>query len=223
MKKLVILFLATFILSSCGTEEIPYLDEEHDEKAMACRIPPYFNSEEDFINYVLEVQNGTRDEIGEDYYWDELFAEITHYYKLKNPPQGAMIFAIQPGPITVRYDTHNFEYNGDNEHLWIRYSSDCSPNCSNCPPDCSMCHRCSGYDIETEEQWVNRKFPEESYILEKDGLKYYIRKENGMNYPHWRAEWYSANGNYMDARFPYRFTPEEVLGYISNIERIEIQ
>jgi hypothetical protein len=73
------------------------------------------------------------------------------------------------------------------------------------------------FDIEEEGLWVrtNRLEP---HIFELEGLTYYIWKGGNT----WIAEWVNADGYNMNAEFPLRFTAEEVLGYISDLERVEI-
>jgi hypothetical protein len=174
----------------------------------ASRPALYFNSEEEFINYVQNEDEGTRS-ARRDYRLDTL----THYYKFRNPPTGAKIQRIGPGTmgthITVTYDLQLIDANGNPEYspLQIRYNPhSIHPN------------------IETLSTggWTQRPFPEESYIFEEDGLKYYIWAGIGVSGMLWGAEWV-YEGYYMLAYFPFRFTAEEVLGYISDLERVEIR
>jgi hypothetical protein len=201
MKKLVILILAIFILSSCGTQT-PKIEESESSASYVGDVP-IFASEEELFEY---VQN--RDESAVDSEWAEFFAGITHYYKLKNPPPGATVSYIDPAAtIVVVYDTHVFDVSGHSEHLMIKYLP------------------YGSHGIETSSNWIQRQFPEESHIIEKDGLKYYIQKGTGLGglMMLWRAEWVNEDGYNMVANFPFRFTAEEVLGYISDLERVDIR
>jgi hypothetical protein len=131
----------------------------------------------------------------------------THYYRHISPPPGAIIEQIVLGPnIAVVYDTQRGDLEG--EHMMILYF-----------PDSSY----GSYDIETDGFWAEHQFPYESYVFELNGIKYYISKGMGWSLPTWVAEWVNVDRYNMRAQFPYRFTPEEVLGYISNIERVDIR
>jgi len=76
----------------------------------------------------------------------------------------------------------------------------------------------SSTDIETGISWPQRPFPDESYIREIDGVTYYIAKWTQT----WFVEWVNVDGHVMDTAFPYRFTADEVLAYVSDLERVEI-
>jgi hypothetical protein len=210
MKKLLILAVSAFLLVSCGAEVIPSEDYEgnHAENARVSGPWPHFESEEEFVDFILDAQSGTMDE-GDAFQYRNLdVGAVTHYYRLKNPPPEAIINSIRlaTGPITVVYDTQKKDATG--EHMMIEYSRN-SLNWS--------------YEIEESANWAWRPFPEESYIIKDEGLTYYISKRMGLSMPTWAAEWYNAEGYHMSGQFPYRFTAEEVLGFVSDLERVEIR
>jgi hypothetical protein len=202
MKKLLALAVSAFLLVSCGAEVIPTGDYEGDPTGNArVSMPhPTFNSEEEF----MEFMQGDRDEtaLGTHSFID--LNSLTHYYRLKNPPPEAIInYIALTSWVVIIYDTQKVDTKG--EHMMIQYGA-------------------SGfYDIEEEGQWVRRRAPfGESHIFEKDGFTYYIWKASAGEYSLWNAEWYNTDGYNMFAQFPFRFTAEEVLGYISDLERVEI-
>jgi hypothetical protein len=211
MKKVVTFILLVVILASCGTQTAEVIpSEEPESNYSVSKYPPAFPSEEEFVNHVLEVQNGIRDESCEYFGFDEFFVGISHYYKFKNPPPDAIIHSMSVGPIVVVYDTQKPNVGKIREHMMIQYYPD-----SLYPP----------FDIEEDGGWAWRPFPDESYVFEKNGIKYYIRKGTGLGETIllWGAEWVNEDGYYMKANFPSRFTAEEVLGYISDLERVEIR
>ena len=172
-----------------------------------------FSSEEEFIAYVREFQNNPQNAFvgNEDDEYNEFRGEygltmFTHYYKLKNPPTNAKIRVIFPTAnslVTIIYDTQMPDPEG--EHMMIQYG----PHLS--------------FDIATKSSWPDRPFPEESYIREIDGVTYYIAKWNSFGSIFlWAVYWINADGYHMTAEFPYRFTADEVLAYVSDLERVEI-
>jgi hypothetical protein len=205
MKKAVNFILAAIILSSCSapiapTPNIPEIADNDEPKVSYSIAPPDFFSEEEFIEYLLNIQSNVRDE---GYEYDEFgLVALTHYYKLATLPPEAIFYRITPvhGVSVV----HHIQAEESRERIMIRYSSYYS------------------FDIEEDGLWTERPFPEESHIIEHEGLTYYIRKVMGRDIPHWSVEWYNNDRYYMHSEFPYRFTPEEVLGYISDLERVEI-
>jgi hypothetical protein len=218
MKKLVILILAALmlLLISCETTtpnvtpeqtpDIPEVTGSEDEDRWEVHDRSnilHFYSEEELAEHFRNEDNGT---MGTHSASDN--RTPTHYYKLKNPPQGVEINHISIGSaVIVRYDN---ESTGEDYEptLWIQVAP-YSPT-----------------DIETR-LWSQRRFPEESYIREIDGITYYIWKGEGEGLRNssfflWGVAWVNADGYYMSAQFPYRFTAEEVLGYVSDLERVEI-
>jgi hypothetical protein len=209
MKRLLILAVSAFLLVSCGAEVIPSGDYEGDlaENARVSGPWPHFESEEEFVDFILEAQSGTMDEGDAFQYRDLDLNAYTHYYRLKNPPPGAVInfITITASPLSVDYDIDRIDGYGLRERIVIIYS----PH--------------SSYNIEDEGLWVRSRHSGESRIFEEDGLKYYIWQGISISErPLWSAEWVNADGYNMNAEFPYRFTAEEVLGYISDLERVEI-
>jgi hypothetical protein len=206
MKKLVILILVAVLLTSCELQELGVDSNiEPTESTVSSGYWPHFQSEDEFIEYVLNESSEMPTELSANSEGNS--SRITHYYRLKNPPLGASVSGISlAGEVTILYDTHEFEADGRREWLNIRYA----PNWS--------------VDIETDGDWRHRPFSDESYVYELDGIKYYVAKwtADGGTILCWGAEWINEDGYYMKALFPYRFTPEEVLGYISNIERVDI-
>jgi len=232
MKNLVVFLLATLLLSSCVTEkpitptpDIPVVipsEEPRESASYFGHIPPAFYSEEEFVEYALNFDSDTLIE-GREWRDEHNIPAPTHYYRLKTLPPDTIFHYIHfVSSIFIAYDTQK---DAIGEYLSIRQSSRCHLDClRRCPPRCSSCPLCDGScEIETGGFWTERLFPEESYIFEEEGLKYYIKKVSGDDYFLWAAEWYNADGYYMDAQFPYRFTAEEVLGYISDLERVEIR
>jgi hypothetical protein len=220
MKKLIILILAGlfFVLASCDTAEVSVTpeqtpdipevagsEEEEDPWCSSTRSNIlHFYSEEELAEHFRNEDNGT---MGTHSASDNRIP--THYYKLKNPPPGVEInhISIISGVI-VRYDN---ESTGEDYEptLWVLLAP------------------YSSTDIETGIVWPHRPFPEESYIRELDGITYYIWKGEGVGLRNssfflWGAAWVNADGYYMSAQFPYRFTADEVLGYVSDLERVEI-
>jgi hypothetical protein len=214
MKKLTTIIATMFLLVSCNpldplevitpgpTPSIPGIVDNDEPIISGTSVLPWFSSEEEFIEYMRSDQDETTNERNM-----HDFDEITHYYKLANPPQDIEIYLIAPGGgVGIVYDTKR---NESGEYMMIQY------------------HLGSGYidwsyNIEASTNWIERPFPEESHILEKEGLTYYISKWTAGTDFLWSADWYNADGYNMRANFPYRFTPEEVLGYISDLERVEI-
>jgi hypothetical protein len=202
MKKLVILILAALFLVSCERiDQIPDIPEMPDstEESRGHRNHMgdilNFHSEEELHDYFRG--GGTRGESEES-----SVVIPTHYFKFKNPPPEAVVLNMSiETAVTVRYDTQRTE---EEPTLWIKYVHTLQ------------------YDIETEGIWRSLAFPDESYIRELDGIKYYIRKGMGRDIPVWAVEWVNADGYNMRAQFPYRFTADEVLGYVSDLERVEI-
>jgi len=221
MRKLTVLILATLflVLASCETE-IPEITPEQTPD-----IPPEVtdNEEEDrwsVSDFSGELHFYSEEELHEHFQnggamrvesEDETrsYDVPTHYYKFKNPPTGVEITHIQIwGSVLVDYNNPN-----DAEDYGSTFSLRFSPTYSK--------------DIETEGLWTERPFPNESYIREVDGLTYYIRKVDGsiprIEIFFWSVEWYNSDGYYMHSYFPYdRFTPDEVLEYLSDLERVEI-
>jgi hypothetical protein len=212
MKKLLILGISAFLLASCISEEskvAPTREPTQTRENHGYNPPLDFSSEKDFLDYVQNEDEETQDERNE-FRLDTL----THFYKLKNPPTDAIIRRIRvtESVVTVVYDTQKPNDDGS-EHMMIQYSpkSLLSPHWS--------------YDIEEDGHWMNYPFPEEAYVFEKEEIKYYIRKVTGLGHTIllWSAEWYNADKYYMYSEFPHRFTAEEVLGFVSDLERVEIQ
>jgi hypothetical protein len=195
MKRLVILILAV-VLSSCGVQN-PEVVPGPAENARVSMPHPTFNSEEEF----MEFMQGDRDEtaLGTQSYLD--IDEITHYYRLKNPPPGAIVdYIAVTSWVIIMYDTQEADVEYFSRTIMIHYAPDY-------------------FDIEKEGFWVRRIPPfDESHIFEKDGLTYYIWKGGTT----WIAEWVNEDGYNMKANFPYCFTAEEVLGFVSDLERVEI-
>jgi hypothetical protein len=203
MKKLLILAVSAFLLVSCGAEVIPTGDYEGGPTGNAHgRIAnPIFNSEAEF----MEFMQGDRGETASCPHSFLDLDELTHYYRLKNPPLGAIVdYIAVTSWVIVMYDTQ--EADGDERSRTI------------------MIHYGAGgfYNIEEEGFWV-RSARGESHIFEEDGLTYYIWKESAGEYFLWNAEWVNADGYNMYSQFPSRFTAEEVLGYISDLERVDIR
>jgi hypothetical protein len=200
VKKLVILVAVLTLISSCNVDE---------STRSACYVGDvlHFFSEEELFDYVRNEhsEHGETLNAFDERDWRSPDAR-THYYKLASPPPGAIIQRITLGPaIAVVYDTQKPGVSEIEEHMMIQYGI------------------LGLYDIESQSSWVDRRFPEESYVFDLNGIKYYIRKVTAGDYFLWSVEWVNADGYNVYAQFPYRFTPEEVLGYISNIERVEIR
>jgi hypothetical protein len=162
-----------------------------------------FFSGEAFIDFAQSVQNGTSDEGTQK---PLLVETLSRYYKLKNPPSGVKVRRISATErdVSVIYDTQQIS-TGFFEYMMVQYSPYYS------------------YDIEKDGLW-NRVIPKsEPDMYELENIKYYIWKGMDGENPFWTAEWYNADGYYMRANFPFRFTAEEVLGYISDLERVEIR
>jgi hypothetical protein len=211
MKKLIILILASlfFVLVSCDTTEVSVTPEqtpdipevtgsEEEEDLWSGNDRGnilHFYSEEELAEHFRNEDNGTMGIHGAS---DN--RTPTHYYKLKNPPPETNINHIQIwGSVLVSYDNESTD-GSDEPPLWVLYSLS------------------SSTDIETGIVWPQRPFPEESYIREIDRVTYYIAKWTQT----WFVEWVSADGYKMSAQFPLRFTADEVLGYVSDLERVEI-
>jgi hypothetical protein len=198
MKKLLILAVSAFLLVSCGAEVIPTGDYEGDPTGNAHgRIAnPIFNSEAEF----MEFMQGDRGETASCPHSFLDLDELTHYYRLKSPPLGAIVdYIAVTSWVIVMYDTQEADGDERSRTIMIHYAPD------------------YWYDIEEEGFWV-RSARGESHIFEEDGLTYYIWKGGTT----WIAEWVNEDGYNMKANFPYRFTAEEVLGYISDLKRVEI-
>jgi hypothetical protein len=168
--------------------------------------PLRFFSEEEFVEYVQNLQDEKTDTFSAYSEQDERLDMLSRYYRLKNVPEGATFpdVTVTEGTLFLTYYMQDIAYS-QFRLITIRYSPYFT------------------FDIETEGFWVERRFPEESYIREVDGLTYYIRKAESMeNVFHWTVEWYNADGYHMFANFPYRFTADEVLGYVSDLEWVEI-
>jgi len=206
MKKSVILILAVlFSLASCGEEVIRNSDIDLETRAHNHADFPKFSSEEELFDFVQNQQNEAISAASaEDERSGWNIYGVTHYYKLKNPPDGAIISHIAlAASVVVLYDTQRDV--AENDYMMMQYGT------------------YGLYDIETRSNWANPKFPDESYIFEVDVIKYYIRRANSLSEtPIWVAEWVNADGYNMRANFPYRFTPEEVLAFVSDVERVEI-
>jgi hypothetical protein len=202
MKKLVILILAALFLVSCERiDQIPEIPEMPDSTEESGRhISGHgdilnFHSEEELHDY---FRGGIRGESEES-----SVVTPTHYYKFKNPPPEAVVLNMSIAHhVIVRYDTQKGDDWGESLHIQYIHTLQ--------------------YDIETEGLWTHRAFPEESYIREIDGITYYIRKTVGAGIHYWSVEWINADEYNMSAWFPYRFTVDEVLGYVSDLERVEI-
>jgi hypothetical protein len=202
MKKLIALLITAFLLSSCNAgnpEVIPNEEPAKMQLAVAERSRS-FSSEEEFTDFVLNEGRGEMST-----HSTQNVDALTYYYKLANLPPDITFRAIFPEGDIV-YETQELDTNGRRERISIMYS----PHWS--------------YDIETRGFWINPDFPDESYMFEEEGLKYYIARVLGWNksYSFWKTEWVNRDGYHMIGSFPYRFTPEEVLSYISNIERVDI-
>jgi hypothetical protein len=208
MKKIVISTLAALLLFLVSCErldqipdipEMPDSIEETERHGTDLSHALYFYSEEELQEHfrsgeVLRIENESK---------TISYDVPKHYYKLKNPPPEVVIVHIGIAHhVIVRYGTQKGDDWG--EPLHIQYIHTLS------------------YDIETEGIWRSLAFPEESYIREIDGINYYIRKGMGRDTPVWAVEWVNADGYNMKAQFPYRFTADEVLGYVSDLERVEI-
>jgi hypothetical protein len=206
MTRLFILIATVFFLSSCSTEVEP--------ESSVSRLPLQFDSEEEFITHVQEFQSDARiSAFSESDDFDDYYgvSNITHYYKFKNPPPGANLSQISLGTTganvsTIYYNPQHHNDLGDPERIMIQYS-----------PYISY----TSDDIETYGVWA-RSFRHEEQIREIDGIRYYIRRTSGFVGQLWAVEWVNSDGYYMGASFPYRFTADEVLGYVSDLERVEI-
>ena len=196
MKTLAILILSAIFLSSCERIDlIPDNTEDSGGHRDHMGDVLNFSSEEELHEY---VRNGGIHSESEDF--DVVIP--THYFKFKNPPPEAVVLNMSiETAVTVRYDTQRTE---EEPTLWIKYVHTLS------------------YDIETEGLWRSLAFPDESYIREIDGIKYYICKWGYDGVFGWDVEWVNADGYNMRAQFPYRFTADEVLAYVSDLERVEI-
>jgi len=164
-------------------------------------LPPSFPSEELMLEYISLMRSELMMVYGEIHPESEL--TITHYYRLKNPPPETEV-----NQVTLYQSGMTLEYDTARERIMIRYNNYYS------------------FDIETRGLWTERPFPNEAYIREIDGVTYYIRKVDASIAETvmflWSVEWYNADGYYMSASFPYRFTADEVLAYVSDLERVEI-
>ena len=205
MKKLTNLILAALILFLASCDESKSGDSLEPVSHPAELLE--FYSEEEFIAYVRDFQSVSAE--GESRADNHGIANITHYYKLKNLPLGATLSEISLGTTgvnvsTIYYNPQHFSDSGSPERVMIQYSPYYS------------------YNIEENSFWIHKRFPEEAYIREIDGVTYYIRKGDGIAGLLWGAAWVNADGYHMKANFPYRFTADEVLAYVSDLERVEI-
>jgi len=166
--------------------------------------PPTFASEEEMLEYIMSWR-ADRMELYSETEPQGYFA-VTHYYRLKNPPPETAIseIVLYSSGITLLYGTESDEF----EPFVIKYNNYHS------------------YDIETRGFWAERPFPNESYKREQDGVTYYICKADGSTGKTevflWVVDWYNSDGYKMTAQLPYRFTADEVLSYVSDLERVEI-
>jgi hypothetical protein len=180
------------------TPEPTSTSEVIDDKPNEASI---FTSEEEFLEYMINGRAEATAKYGE--IDSRSYFMHTHYYKLKNPPPDLPLLNIVSAfGITLTYGTQSDE----DERIVIRYD----PNRS--------------FDIETDMFWVQQSELFESHIREIDGITYYIAKVDKWDdeaWP-WDVQWYNTDGCYMRAYFPYRFTADEVLGYVSDLERVEI-
>ena len=168
-------------------------------------MPLDFSSEEEFIEYALGVQNERADLFSvyseEEFY---ILETSSRYYRLKTSPEEANLHQITVVPgyeVTVSYYVQKSDAD-DFGLITIQYSPYYT------------------FNIATRH-WPS-PFPDEAYIREIDGSTYYIAKwSSGMSLL-WVVEWYNEEGCHMMAQFPLRFTADEVLAYVSDLERVEI-
>jgi hypothetical protein len=184
--------------------ELPDSTEGQKRESSLTRRALYFRSEKELLEY---FDNWDIEQDGPLRTFDN--ERPTHYYKLKNPPTGAEF-----NHITV-WDTIKVAYHMETED---------SDEPESISVSWSPRSKHWGSDIETLGIWIDRPFPEESYICELDGITYYITKwGGGEDAFFWEVKWYNTDGGYhMFARFPLRFTVDEMLGYVSDLERVEI-
>ena len=104
MKKIVVFILAAFFLSSCDTlapnelidptftpSPTPSITEapKADDDFQFSYAPLDFFSEEELLDYALNVQSEIRDEgSARDERDERIFGTLTHYYKFRTPPDG---------------------------------------------------------------------------------------------------------------------------------------
>ena len=162
-----------------------------------------FSSEEELLEYISLMRAESMTVYGEIHPESEF--TITHYYRLKNPPPETELkwITLLRFGITLEYDTESDEY----ERVMIKHQ-----------------RLSDSFDIETKGLWIQRPFPNESYIREIDGITYYIAKATGLGESVllWSIEWVTGD-DLMYSEFPYdRFTADEVLAYVSDLERVEI-
>jgi hypothetical protein len=204
VKKLVIFILAALFLVSCDRrDQIPEIPEMPDSTEESGGHRNHmgdilnFHSEEELHDY---FRGGIRGESEES-----SVVTPTHYYKFKNPPPEAVVLNMSIAHhVIVRYDTQQEEVG--NGQLNIQYIHTLQ------------------YDIETEGIWKSTaSIRKEDFNAELDGIKYYIWYGRTSGVPvTWNAEWVNEDGYNMVAHFPLRFTADEVLGYVSDLERVEI-
>jgi hypothetical protein len=214
MKNLSILAALILFLVSCErlepsvipSEEPSVTLGEEPETSHGLPMPPSFSSEEEFVEQVLTQRSdamgiNSASENENVYKLDT----ITHYYKFKNPPPDAIIRRISPTSpvgIIIIYDTQKGDIEGENLHI----------------------HYVHGvlYDIEEDGAWAH-SIRKGDFNAELDGIKYYIWHGTVDGVPvNWNVEWVNEDGYNIGAKFPYRFTADEVLGYVSDLERVEI-
>ena len=193
MTRLFIIIATALLLSSCNAELTAHPWELLD-----------FSSEEEFISHVRDFQSVfSEDESHDD---SHKVANVTHYYKFKNPPTGANLNRISLGTtgvnIAVEYrNSQHLNDLGEPEGVMIQYAP----------------HYL--FDAEKRDAWTPQTFHEAREI---DGTTYFIRKGDGIAGLLWAVEWINAEGYRMYSAFPYRFTADEVLAYVSDLERVEI-
>jgi len=157
-----------------------------------------FYSEEELSEYFQNEYDGMQRDNQSS--WREALWLPTHYYRLKTSPPDTVIRQI------------NLDWD-----VWVTYA----------PKECRFYdydfiiryYPFSSYDIETYGVWPKRPSPRTSYIREIGGITYYIARWDDI----WRVEWVNEDEFNMRAIFPYlRFTADEVLAYVSDLERVEI-
>ena len=207
MKKLIILILAVILLVSCERldplPEIPEVSETspNTEKPINKddRDPEISVSE--VMPPIFFSEEEFADYVREEFGTDDLDV-ILRYYRLKTlPPETEFGFITGSGSTFIMYNTNRIDIDGESE--WMSIST--SPEV---------------YDIETGMIWSNRDYYDDSFIREIDGIKYYIYKalrEKHMWFIRWHYEDVSLH-----AQFPARFTIDEVLAYVSDLERVDI-
>jgi len=199
MKKSTILIIASLflVIASCGKKEpsVELPDPTPNEPEV------YEKSAGHYVGDILDFNS--EEELFEylqsedrDTDKESRFTMPTHYYKFRNPPQDAIIILVSVyNDVNIMYDTQRTEFESMNIRLIPVLP----------------------FDVMEKGMW-GRGGMDGKFTAEKDGIIYYFI-ESAAN---WIIEWNNADGYYFFVQFPYRFTADEVLGYVSDLERVEI-